>query len=237
MNKKNMFLLLAIATTLFISSCKGQSSSSAATSGLNSLTTQGGDWILKIDDMTIYEDQFNKEFEFALTMRGATAEQIALTKNNPTAKQQYLDELIGQVLLLKDPESETFFNDPENVAFLESAFRSFKIQYYTQKLMEEAVLDIPEPTQDQIAGVYEQNKVALAQQYGITELNSQTIPYISQMIKGEQAQQKVLIMVSDLKDKSIIDRNKELIEITPTATDINSMTSTQSDSNQSDVLR
>lgn len=213
MNKKNILLVVTLAMSILISSCAAKSGGgiTAAGSGLDSLTAQGGEWILKIDDMTVFEDKFNKEFEYALTMRGGSPEQIALAKNNPTAKQQFLDELIGQILLLTDPEAQAFFESEDNKDFLVSAFRSFQVQYYSQKLMEDAMLEMPEPTQQQIAGLYEQHKAALAQQYGITELNSQTIPYISQMIKQEQAQQRVLISISDLKDRARIDRNKDII--------------------------
>ncbi len=216
MSKKNIVVVLTFVMSVFLFSCKS-SSSSGSMDTISALTSEGGEWILKIDDITVYEDKFNQEFEYALQMSNRPAEEIALLKNNERAKQEFLDGMISQILLLNDPACQEFLKSEEAVAFLQSAFRSLQVQYYSQKLMEQAMTEIPEPTQQQIAGIYQQNAAALAQQYGITELNAQTIPYLSQMIKGEQAQQKIMIMVNDLKDKARIDRNKDIIgDIVPT---------------------
>ncbi len=216
-NKKNVLLFLTLAMSTFMFSCKSSSSSSGSMDTISSLTTEGGEWVLKIDDLTVYEDRFNKEFEYALQMGNRAPEEIALMKNNESVKQEFLDGMISQILLLNTPECQEILQAPEAQEYLSSAFRSLQLNYYTQKLMEEAMLELPEPTQQQIAAMYEQYQVALAQQYGITELNAQTIPYLSQMIKGQQAQQKIYMTVSDLKDKARIDRNKNVIgDIVPT---------------------
>ncbi len=204
-NKKTMYLLLLVIASIFILSCKG--SKNNATS---SLTREGGEWVLKIDDTTVYEDQFNKEYEFALKMSGRPADQVALLKNNQGAKQEFLEGLISQVLILEDAEEKEFFETEEAKDYMDTAYRSLKVQYYTQKMMEESLKEIPEPTQQDIANFYNQFRNELMAE-GVTELNAQTIPYLSQLIKGQQAQQKMMIIVTDLKDKSVVERNKEII--------------------------
>ncbi len=233
MNKKNIFLLLIFVMSIFMSSCaKSSSGSLSAAAGVDSLTAEGGEWVLKIDNITVYENKFNKEFNMAIERDpNISPEQRALYKNNAMVKQQFLDGLISQILLLNQANSEGFFETDEAKEYLQSTLRMAQLEYYSQKLMEEALLEIPEPTQQQIETIYQQNQAALAQR-GITELNAQTIPYLSQMMKQEQAQQKMMITISDLKDKSVIDRNKDVIgDIAPTQTDMGIPTT------ESDVLR
>ncbi len=215
-NKKNVLLFLTLAMSVVLFSCKS-SSSSGSVDSISSLTKEGGEWVLKIDDLTVYENKFNQEFENALLMANRSPEEVALLKNNERAKQEFLDGMISQLLLLNDPKCQEYLATEEAQDFLASAFRSLQVNYYTQKLMENAMNEVPEPQQQQIAAFYEQYKVPLAQQYGITELNAQTIPYLSQMLKSEQAQQVIMMSISDLKDKARIDRNKDIIgDIVPT---------------------
>ncbi len=209
MNKRNPLLFLALAMLIFVLSF---SSSNILTNAIETLTSNGGEWVLKIDDITIYEDKFNQEFNFAIERdANMSPTQKAVLKSSEIVKQQFLDGLTSQILLLNNAQSEGFFETKEAKDYIWSALRMVYIEYYTQKLMEEAMEDIADPTPEQIAMVYEQNRVALAQQYGITELNVQAINYISQMMKRDQAQQRVYMMMSELKDKTRIDRNIDII--------------------------
>ncbi len=49
------------------------------------------------------------------------------------------------------------------------------------------------------------------QQYGITQYNTETAPYIVQFYKNTYAQQLVERDIQDLKDKAVIERNTAVL--------------------------
>ena len=143
-------------------------------------------------------------------MSGRPPAQIALLKNNERAKQEFSEGLISQILLLIEADKKDFFGTEQMSDFLDTAYKSLKVEHYTQKITEKLLEKIAEPTEQDIESFYNQFKNHLVAE-GIVELNAQAIPYISQLIKGQQAQQQMMIKMSDLKNKSIIEINRKVI--------------------------
>ena len=216
MSVKNLKKLLLILTSLPIIACSqtqgGSSSSSSASSDSVAYLKGGeGEWVLKIDDFTINQTNFNKDLEAALVLQGATEDQIALYANNSQYKQMYADQLINTILLLKKAEEEKFFDTQEAKDFINLSIRNVKFQYYLTKLMADAAKNIPDPTPEQAKAFFEQTKDQLTQMYGITEYNTETAPYVAQLYKNAYAQQIVDRDMTDLKDKAVIERNTAVL--------------------------
>lgn len=202
-----IYLITVFLAIFFIASCKKDGRNS-----VGSIGKEGGEWVLKIDKLTVYQNQFEKEYDFALQMSGNyTPEQISILKNNDRAKQEFLEGLISQILVLKKADEEKFFESEEAKDFLDYAYRSIQVQHYTQKMLEKAMETVADPTQQEITAFYNQYKNELAAEMGVTELNANTIAYLSQYVKTQQAQQNIMREITDLKDKSIIERNKAVI--------------------------
>ncbi|WP_300753743.1 hypothetical protein [uncultured Brachyspira sp.] len=216
MSLKNLRKLLLILTALPIIACSqnqgnGSSSSSSSSDSIAYLKGGEGDWVLKIDDFTVNQTNFNKDLEAALVLQGATADQIALYANDAATKQMYADQLINTVLLFKKAEEEKFFDTQEAKDFINLSVRNVKFQYYLTKLIADAAKNIPDPTQEQAQAFFEQTKQQLTQMYGITEYNTETAPYIAQLYKNAYAEQLVQRDIQDLKDKAVIERNTAVL--------------------------
>lgn len=207
LKKLNKLLLIFVSSIILICCSKKPSISSDT---LAYLKDGSGEWVLKIDDLTINQTNFNKDLKASLLSQGATEEQLSLYLNDNQYKQYYSEILIRDSLLLKKAEEENFFDSEDAKAILNLAIRNVKSQYYLQKLLEEASKTIPDPTIDQAKAFFEQVKPQLAQ-YNITEYNTETAPYVAQFYKNTYAQQIVEREISDLKDKAIIDRNTAIL--------------------------
>ena len=178
MSLKNLRKLLLILTALPIIACSQNqgsgSSSSSSSDSIAYLKGGEGDWVLKIDDFTINQTNFNKDLEAALVLQGATADQIALYANDAATKQMYADQLINTVLLFKKAEEEKFFETQEAKDFINLSIRNVKFQYYLTKLIADAAKNIPDPNPEQAQAFFDQAKQQLTQMYGITEYNTET---------------------------------------------------------------
>lgn len=202
--------ILSIIIILSIISCSNKKASTSD-NAISYLSGGAGDWVLKIDDLTINQTNFNNDLTASMKYQGANDEQIALAKNDNATKQYYSEVLIRDVLLLKKADSEKFFETEEAKSIINAAIRSIKAQYYLQKLIVDASKNIAEPTPEQAKAFFEQAKPQLAQMYGITEYNTQTAPAISQLYKVAYSEQVVQREISDLKDKAIIERNSAVL--------------------------
>ena len=208
-------LIMAILTV----SCEDKASAGSGES-FDYLTKGEGEWTIKVDDISIPQTTFEADFAAFLKLQGAQDDQIALAKENDAAKQNYAEQVISEILLLRQAETDKFFETEEGKALINASIRSIKVQYYTQSLMLEASKNIPDPTEDQARAFFEQAKPQLVQQYRITEFTTETRPAINQLYKMAYAQQLVQRDMSDLKDKSIIDRNDAVLgdrSLMPTA--------------------
>ena len=212
MTLKNLKKLLFVLTSLPIIACsQSQGGNTSSSDALAYLKGGEGEWVLKIDDMTVNQTNFNRDLKASLLSQGATEEQVALYINNDQFKQYYSEMLIRDALLLKKAEEEKFFDSDEAKSVINSAIRNMKAQYYLQKLMTDAAKTIPEPTAEQAQAFFEQAKPQIAQMYGITEYNTQTAPDIAQLYKNAYAQQLVERDITDLKDKAVIERNTAVL--------------------------
>lgn len=169
-----------------------------------------GDWVLKIDNLTINQTNFTKDLVASMIYQGANEDQIALAKNDNATKQYYSEVLIRDILLLKKADADKFFETENSKSILNAIFRSLKAQYYLQSLLIEASKSIPDPTPEQSKAFFEQAKSQLSQ-YGITEYTPQTFPAIVQFYKQTFAQQSVERQIMDLKDAAIIERNDSIL--------------------------
>ena len=206
-NITKIFILISIFS--FILSCSKTSKSSSSDS-ISYLTGGAGDWVLKIDNLTINQTNFNKDLSASMLYQGANEEQIALAKNDNATKQYYAEMLTRDILLLKKAEADKFFETEESKDILNAMIRSLKAQYYLQNLLIEASKSVPEPSAEQAKAFFEQAKPQLAQ-YGITEYNIQTAPAIAQFYKQTFAQQTVERQIMDLKDAAVIERNDAIL--------------------------
>ncbi len=206
-NITKLFILISIFS--FIVSCS-KSSSTSSSDSVAYLSGGQGDWVIKIDNLTINQTNFNKDLTASMLYQGANEEQIALAKNDAATKQYYSEVLIRDVLLLKKAEADKFFETEEAKSILNAMIRSLKAQYYLQNLLIEASKSVPDPTPDQAKAFFEQAKPQLAQ-YGILEYNLQTAPAIAQFYKQTFAQQTVERQITDLKDAAIIERNDAVL--------------------------
>lgn len=215
MNLKNLKKLLLILTSLPIIACSQNqgsgSSSSSSSDSIAYLKGGEGDWVLKIDDFTINQTNFNKDLEAALIIQSVPEDQIALYVNDATTKQMYADQLINTVLLFKKAEEEKFFETQEAKDFINFSIRNVKFQYYLAKLIADAAKNIPDPNPEQAQAFFEQVKQQLTQMSGITEYNTETAPYIAQLYKNAYAEQLVQRDIQDLKDKAVIERNTAVL--------------------------
>lgn len=213
MSLKNLRKLLLILTALPIIACSQNqgSSSSFSSDSIAYLKGGEGDWVLKIDDFTVNQTNFNKDLEAALVLQGATADQIALYANDAATKQMYADQLINTVLLFKKAEEEKFFETQEAKDFINLSVRNVKFQYYLTKLIADAAKNIPDPTPEQAQAFFDQAKQQLTQMYGITEYNTETAPLVAQLYKNAYAEQLVQRDIQDLKDKAVIERNTAVL--------------------------
>ena len=213
MTLKNLKKLLFVILTLLpvIACSKTQSASSSSSDSLAYLKGGEGEWVLKIDDLTINQTNFNKDLKASLLSQFATEEQMALYLSNDQFKQYYSEIIIRDALLLNKANEEKFFDSDEAKSVMDVAIRNYKAQYYLQKLMTDAAKTIPEPTAEQAQAFFEQAKPQLAQMYGITEYNTETAPYIAQLYKNAYAEQLVNRDIQDLKDKAVIERNTAVL--------------------------
>ena len=169
------------------------------------------DWVIKIDDLSINQNNFEKDLTASMQYQGANEEQISLAKNDNATKQYYSEVLIRDVLLLKKAEEDKFFESEEAKSIINAAVRTLKAQYYLQRLILEASKNIPDPTPEQARAFFEQAKDQISQMYGITEYNTQTMPTINQLYKVAYSEQLVQRDITDLKDKAIIERNNSVL--------------------------
>lgn len=214
MSLKNLKKLILIISSFSIIACSqtqgGGSGSKASSDSLAYLKDGEGEWVLKVDDFAINQTNFTKDLQASLVLQGATAEQIAMYANDATTKQIYADQLINSILLINKAEQEKFFETEEAKDFINLSIRNIKFQYYVTKLMADASKNIPDPTPEQAQAFFEQAKPQLAQ-YGITEYNTETAPYIAQLYKNAYAEQLVQRDIQDLKDKAVIERNTAVL--------------------------
>ena len=215
MSLKNLKKLILIISSFSIIACSqtqgGASGSKASSDSLAYLNGGAGEWVLKVDDFTINQTNFNKDLQASLVLQGATPEQISMYANDAATKQIYADQLINSILLINKAEEEKFFETEEAKDFINLSIRNIKFQYYVTKLMADASKNIPDPTPEQAQAFFEQAKQQLTQMYGITAYNTETAPYISQLYKNAYAQQLVERDIQDLKDKAVIERNTAVL--------------------------
>lgn len=215
MSLKNFKKLMLIILSFSIIACSqtqgGGSGSKTSSDSLAYLNGGAGEWVLKVDNFTINQTNFNKDLQASLVLQGATEDQIAMYANDSTTKQLYADQLINSILLLNKAEEEKFFETEEAKDFINLSIRNIKFQYYVTKLMADASKNIPNPTPEQAQAFFEQTKQQLTQMYGITAYNTETAPYIAQLYKNAYAEQLVQRDIQDLKDKAIIERNTAVL--------------------------
>lgn len=211
-NLKNVKILsMSLITILLLSCSNNKGNSTASLDSISYLSGGNGDWVIKIDDLSINQTNFEKDLVAFMKSQGYNDEQIALAKNESATKQQYSEALISQVLLLKKAEEDKFFESEEAQSMINAAIRTFKVQYYSQNLMLEAMKNIPDPTPEQARAFFEQAQAQLSQMYGITNYNTQTMPAINQLYKENYAGQMIQRDITDLKDKAIIERNNSIL--------------------------
>lgn len=209
--KRKYILTICSILTLAILTVSCGDTASGTDSSFDYLTKGEGDWTIKIDDISIPQTTFESDLVAFLKIRGATEDQIALAKNDNATKQGYAEQVISDILLLRQAETDGFFETEEAKALMEASIRNIKVQYYTQSLMLEASKNIPDPTEDQARAFFVQARAQIAQTYNITEFTTETRPAINQLYKVAFAQELVQRDMSDLKDKSIIDRNDAVL--------------------------
>lgn len=204
-------LIVILISGLLMSCSNNKGNSTASLDSINYLSGGDGDWVIKIDDLSINQTNFEKDLVAFMKSQGANEDEIALRKNDNFTKQQYAELLISQILLLKKAEEDKFFESEEVKSIINAAIRNIKTQYYSQSLMLEASKNIPDPTPEQARAFFEQASNQLAQMYGITEYNTQNMPAINQLYKVAYAEQIVQRDITDLKDKAIIERNNSVL--------------------------
>ncbi len=209
-NFKKLFLIISSFSIIACSQSQG-SGSKASSDSLAYLNGGAGEWVLKIDNFTINQTNFNKDYQASLVLQGATPEDLAMYANNSQYQQLYADQLINSILLLNKAEEEKFFETEEAKDFINLSIRNIKFQYYVTKLMADASKNIPDPTPEHAQAFFEQAKQQLTQMYGITAYNTETAPYIAQLYKNTYAQQLVERDIQDLKDKAVIERNTAIL--------------------------
>lgn len=205
--------LFFIFVMIFISilSCSSSKSSSLISDSVLYLTDGEGDWAVRIDDIKIPKETFDKDLIAFMKLNGQNDQQIEIARNDNNTKQIYADKIINDILLLNKAKEEKFFESEEAKSIINSALRNVQIQYYTQYLISEASKNIPTPTEEQARAFYEQAATQIAQQFGITEFSTQTRPSIDQLYKIAFAEQMIQRDISDLKDKAVIERNKDVL--------------------------
>lgn len=208
---KNFKILLISSLAFLLISCSNKENSTASLDAINYLSGGDGDWVIRIDDLTINLNNFEKDLTASMQYQGANEEQISLAKNDNATKQYYSEVLIRDVLLLKKAEEDKFFETEEAKSIINAAVRTLKAQYYLQKLILEASKNIPDPTPEQARAFFEQAKEQLSQMYGITNYSTQTMPTINQLYKVAYSEQLVQRDITDLKDKAIIERNNSVL--------------------------
>ena len=204
-------LIVILISGLLMSCSNNKGNSTASLDSINYLSGGNGDWVIKIDDLSINQTNFEKDLTAFMKSQGANEDEIALRKNDNFTKQQYAELLISQILLLKKAEEDKFFESEEVKSIINAAIRNIKTQYYSQSLMLEASKNIPDPTPEQARAFFEQASNQLAKMYGITEYNTQNMPAINQLYKVAYAEQVVQREITDLKDKAIIERNNSVL--------------------------
>lgn len=209
--KNFKILLISLLAFLLISCSNNKENSTASLDAINYLSGGDGDWVIRIDDLTINLNNFEKDLTASMQYQGANEEQISLAKNDNATKQYYSEVLIRDVLLLKKAEEDKFFETEEAKSIINAAVRTLKAQYYLQKLILEASKNIPDPTPEQARAFFEQAKEQLSQMYGITNYSTQTMPTINQLYKVAYSEQLVQRDITDLKDKAIIERNNSVL--------------------------
>lgn len=209
--KNFKILLISLLAFLLISCSNNKENSTASLDAINYLSGGDGDWVIRIDDLTINLNNFEKDLTASMQYQGANEEQISLSKNDNATKQYYSEVLIRDVLLLKKAEEDKFFETEEAKSIINAAVRTLKAQYYLQKLILEASKNIPDPTPEQARAFFEQAKEQLSQMYGITNYSTQTMPTINQLYKVAYSEQLVQRDITDLKDKAIIERNNSVL--------------------------
>lgn len=215
--KKILLALTAIAA-LFIS-CKSQGDSSV----LEGPRNKEGEWIAKInfdsDSFVIYEGQFENEFEQMLEQAGVPKAQRAMSMESVEYKQQAIDTLISEYLVVKKAEENDFFESEEAKRYIASQMRKAKMQYYFQKkyMSEEKLAEIEAagmPSEENLRAVYEQYKDSLAER-GYTEYNEETKQYLAKLLGRQQTmmgvQQKIQSEINSLKEQYVIEKNDNIL--------------------------
>ena len=92
--------MLFISLAMVLSCSNNKSGSTASLDSVNYLSGGEGDWVVKIDNLTINKSIFDSDLTASMKYQGANDEQISLAKNDNATKQYYSEVLIRDVLLL-----------------------------------------------------------------------------------------------------------------------------------------
>ncbi|MEK6795642.1 MAG: hypothetical protein AABZ39_12755 [Spirochaetota bacterium] len=170
--------------------------------------TEKGKWVAKIGTATIFEKEFNAILALTLESSGVPKEQLAQYRNDRGIKQKVLDDYISKYLVVRKAERENFYNSKEAKEYIELAVRSLKFEYYVRKKMLEFV---PDPTPQEIELFYTQQRAILEKQYGIRSLDDRGRIQVSNLLKMQRVQKKLMQLVEDLKGETPVTRNKDVM--------------------------
>lgn len=170
-----------------------------------------GEWVAKIEiegkEIVLRESDLEAAFNSYFDGMGVPETQRESVRGNVKYKQQMLDSLVSEYLVLNKAENEKFFTDDKAKEYLANQLRKLKVQYYLQ---EKYLSKIGEPTSEEIEAAYKQLKPRLAEM-GYTSLNEEVRTFIAQQISSQKLQRKAMLVVQDLKDAARIDKNEELV--------------------------
>lgn len=124
---------------------------------LENLGQKGGEFVLKVNKISVYQNKFQNEIMFMLRDIGKNSEEIKTLSEELNVKNEYAKILVNQIVILEDARAKKFFNSKKEKEFINIAKRNAKSSRYAQtmiiKYANEAV--IPE---DQIDKYIKENK-------------------------------------------------------------------------------
>ena len=208
MSEKKMDFWLFLAGSLIVGLIIGGGLTYALTKGsgtsgavniMPSKSGQGGDWLVKIDDMTITKSDLDDSYKMYI-------EQIPPEKrlDEKSVKAELLESLISQYIILMKISTDNWLNTKEGKLMTRSSVIQSFLVWNASKNQQAFI-----PTKPEMDTFYSQYKT----QYDKSGMNSDQIKQdITQRLGSQKQQQWLAQFVSQVKESYKIQRNTPLIE-------------------------
>lgn len=102
---------------------------------LENLGQKGGEFVLRVNQISVYQNKFQNEIMFMLRDIGKNSEEIQTLSEELNVKNEYAKILVNQIVILEDAKVKKFFNSKKEKEFINIAKRNAKSSRYAQTMI------------------------------------------------------------------------------------------------------